>query len=94
MPLHVSVQNIQRMHPKGMESSTDFYYAKIGNQLLKSIQRTGAVKVFGNEVLEIMAIKVVLYFEDIICDGGIWRSFVNKHCELYGKTGSVAIVRG
>lgn len=86
MPLHVSVQNIQRMHPKGMESSTDFYYAKIGNQLLKSIQRTGAVKVFGNEVLEIMAIKVVLYFEDIICDGGIWRSFVNKHRELYGKT--------
>lgn len=33
-----------------------------------------------------MAIKVVLYFEDIICDGGIWRSFVNKHRELYGKT--------
>ncbi|MBQ8714899.1 MAG: DUF3843 family protein [Prevotella sp.] len=86
MPLHVSVQDIQRMHPTGMESTTDIYYAKLGNQLLKSIQRTEAKREFDSNLLEIMAIKTALYFEDVICDSGVWRSFVNKHKALYGKS--------
>ena len=86
MPLHVSVQDIQRMHPIGMESTTDLYYAKLGNQLLKSIQRTEAKREFDSNLLEIMAIKTALYFEDVICDSGVWRSFVNKHKALYGKS--------
>lgn len=86
MPLHVSVQDIQRMHPAPVTSATDSYYAKLANKLLKSIQREPFAKKISGRVLEMMAIKTALYFEDVICDGGIWRSFVTKHKALYGKS--------
>mgnify|MGYP002523188825 CR=1 FL=1 len=54
--------------------------------MLKSIQSVKARQVFNSNLLEIMAIKIALYFEDVICDGGMWRSFVTKHKELYGKS--------
>ena len=37
------------------------------------------------ETVELIAKKVALYFEDVICDCGLWRSFVEKHRELYGR---------
>ena len=69
----------------GMRCATDFYYAKVGNLLLRRLLRNPAKQELSEEVIMKMALKVVLYFEDIICDSGIWRSFAEKHQALYGR---------
>lgn len=30
--------------------------------------------------------RVVMYFEDIVADAGMWRAFVRKNQELYGRS--------
>ena len=37
------------------------------------------------EKLKRMAIKLTLYFEDMVSEIGLWHSFVRKHQQLYGK---------
>ena len=85
MPLQITVQDIVMRHPMGMRCDTDFYYAKVGNRLLRQLSRYLAKQGLSEDVMMKMALKTVLYFEDVICDSGIWRSFVEKHQALYGK---------
>lgn len=85
MPLQITVQDIVMRHPMGMRCDTDFYYAKVGNRLLRQLSKNPAKQGLSEDVMMKMALKTVLYFEDVICDSGIWRSFVEKHQALYGK---------
>ena len=86
MPLQITAQDIVMRHPMGMRCDTDFYYAKVGNRLLRQLSKNPAKHGLSEEVMIKMALKTVLYFEDVICDSGIWRSFVEKHQALYGKS--------
>ena len=86
MPLQITVQDIVMRHPMGMRCDTDFYYAKVGNRLLRQLSKNPAKQGLSEDVMMKMALKTVLYFEDVICDSGIWRSFVEKHQALYDKT--------
>ena len=85
MAVKIVVRDIAHSHPDGMISSTDLYYANIGNLLLRKAFSVSSSKALRNSELRAIAVRIALYFEDIICDGGLWRSFVNKHQELYGK---------
>lgn len=85
MAVKIVVRDIAHSHPDGMISSTDLYYANVGNLLLRKASRVSSSKTLLNSELRAIAVRIALYFEDIICDGGLWRSFVNKHQELYGK---------
>ena len=86
MPLQITVQDITMRHPMGMRCATDFYYAKVGNMLLRQLSKNPAKQGLSEDVMIQMALKTALYFEDIICDSGIWHSFIEKHQKLYGKT--------
>lgn len=86
MPLQITAQDITMRHPMGMLCNTDYYYAKVGNQLLRKLSENPAKQGLSDEAMIKMALKITLYFEDIICDSGIWRSFVETHRALYGKT--------
>lgn len=77
--------DLKNSHPEGMASSTDMYYANVGNILLRRASSVAAARSLRGSELREIVLKVVLYFEDVICDGGLWRSFVVKHRELYGK---------
>ena len=79
----IVAENIRSGHPRGMVCTTDFYYAKVGNMLLKAAEGS-SVQLTNNELYR-AALKVTLYFEDVICDSGVWRGFVNKHQALYNK---------
>ena len=70
----------------GMPCTTDYYYAKVGNLLLRRLLKCPEKEGLSEDVLIKMALKTALYFEDIICDCGLWRSFVEKYRTLYGKT--------
>lgn len=85
MPLKITIQNIRMHHPKGVVSPTDFYYMNLANRLLTAISRSGYTTDITQEARLRVALCVTLYFEDIICDAGIWRSFVAKNQQLYGR---------
>jgi len=85
MQLLITAQDIKTAHPIALNCLTDLDYAKVGNKLLRRIRKMHLPKEITGEMMKKMALKVTLYFEDIICDCGIWRSFVEKHHELYGQ---------
>ena len=85
MPLQITARDIKNAHPMRLQSQTDLYYAKVGNRLLQRLLRLPAREKMDGETVELIAKKVALYFEDVICDCGLWRSFVEKHRELYGR---------
>ncbi len=86
MPLQITIQDIIMCHPIGIRCATDFYYAKVGNLLLRRLLKNPVKQGLDEDVMIKMALNTALYFEDIICDSGLWRSFVEKHRALYGKT--------
>ncbi|MDE6338642.1 MAG: DUF3843 family protein, partial [Muribaculaceae bacterium] len=63
---------------------TDQYYLAVANKLLDIFNKS----VLGNDVPENvgkrMCLGLIGYFQDIIADAGIWRSFINANRKLYG----------
>lgn len=75
---------IENCHPKGMRSATDMEYSKIATEILKRISRLDVADIPASG-LKLIALNVALYFEDVISDVGIWRSFTDKIKEVYGR---------
>lgn len=66
--------------------STDHYYLDIANSLLDA---AGSQEEAGihDPVLKRCALAVIGYYQDIVSDAGVWRSFVDMHRRLYdGRT--------
>ncbi len=77
--------DIRQKHPRAVLSSTNRDYADIANSLYDILEATDLGDGLLEDELKSMAIKVTLYFEDIVSEIGLWASFVAKHKELYGK---------
>lgn len=85
MPLQITIQDIRARHPKGVNSPTDFYYMNLANRLLAITNKSLIASELTQEMKQRIALSVALYFEDVISDTGIWRSFVEKNQQLYGR---------
>ena len=79
------MQDIRARHPKGLNSPTDFYYMNLANRLLTITGQSLMSTELTQEMRQRIALCVTLYFEDVICDCGIWRSFIAKNHEFYGR---------
>ena len=86
MSLQITAKDMMMMHPKGMQCATDFYYAKVWNLLLHRLLKNPKKEGLDEEIMIKLVLKTTLYFEDIICDSGLWHSFIEKYQALYGKT--------
>lgn len=76
-------QNLSNAHPKGIASDTDMDYVNFANGIVSRISSI-ANDITNDDVFHI-AMKCTLYYEDVIADAGIWRSFVETMRERYGK---------
>lgn len=72
-----------RLH--AMNYPTDAYYVKLANKLLEYIRFSSLGKDLDEYEQARLAQTIALYFEDVISDLGLWKAFVGKHKELYGK---------
>ena len=72
----IVAKDISQSHPNKKEYQTDAQYAKLANQLLDDF---GHLRLdFGEQTAPIMrytAVMLANYMEDIVADGGQWRSF-------------------
>lgn len=81
----ITAAEIRDAHLVGVPSATDFYYSKLGNQMLKIMESMEAGKVLTPELRHDIAMTLTLYYEDVMADGGVWHSFTNMNQKLYGK---------
>jgi hypothetical protein len=80
----ITYNEIAAGHPRGMKCSSDSYYATVGNKILHRYEKL-RLREFSPLELKECAINITQYFEDVVSDFGLWRSFTNWHKENYGK---------
>lgn len=67
------------------ETEQDAFYLDVANKLLHSLKGTEVEKVCGQHHCKQLALTMTGYFQDVVADAGIWRSFCTLCNELYGK---------
>lgn len=67
-------------------TSTDSYYFDLCNNLIEIAEQKHLFPSYPKKVVERCALCLIGYYQDTICDAGVWRSFITAHRELYNKT--------
>lgn len=65
---------------------TDIYYYELCNHLAKVAKDSGLFPSYPEQVVDRTALALIGYYQDVICDGGVWRSFIDECRRLYGYT--------
>ncbi len=72
-------------HPFKFRSSTDFAYVRVANNVLGLVRSSDWGRDMNKEQQVSLALDLTLYFEDVVSYLGLWKAFISKHYELYGK---------
>ena len=68
------------------ETDTDRYYLELCNRLADISREKGLFASYPEKVVERAALALTGYYQDVICDAGIWRSFITECRRIYGFT--------
>ncbi len=83
----ITMQQFLLRQPAAPEvTETDQYYLDLANRLVSIAQEKRLFKGFPEKVVERAAMAMIGYYQDVICDSGVWRSFVTECRNLYGRT--------
>lgn len=86
LPYTFTVSSIRNLHPKTLPSSpTDQDYALLANRLERALLTEDLEELAEPDAMKAIISRIIMYYEDIIADAGIWRAFVAKNRELYGR---------
>ena len=81
----ITFRDIRKGHPFGVSLPTDADYVRIAKAVFDMLRYVSFCAERSDEEKKRMAIKLTLYFEDMVSEIGLWHSFVRKHQQLYGK---------
>lgn len=79
-------QFILRQPSAPRETSTDRYYCGLANRLMEVAREKRLFPSYPDKVVERAALCLTGYYQDVICDAGIWRTFITMNRRLYGRT--------
>ena len=81
----ITMNDWLKYHPYTKISQVDYYYLKLCNKLLKAnINEPLVREIKWSEYKDLTCI-LVCWFEDVISETNIWRSFTAEHKRLYGN---------
>lgn len=84
--MRITEHDFMLMQPnKGHRSSTDQYYHQLACRLAGLWESDGCFLSLPERARRAVVLAVVGYFQDIVADAGLWRSFTMMHNHLYGK---------
>lgn len=66
------------------ENATDRIYLGICNKLLRIWEESGLLSEAPEELKHAVIIGLIGYYQDVMCDTGLWRSFTDECKRLYG----------
>lgn len=64
--------------------ANDIFYLGVANELLEIYEKSDLGKVIPDSIGKRLCLGMTGYFQDIVADAGIWRSFVDANRRLYG----------
>ena len=67
-------------------TETDGYYYDLANRLVELAREKGLFPSYPEKVMERATLALIGYYQDVICDAGVWRSFINECRRLYDYT--------
>lgn len=76
-------QIAQPSFPKEMPS--DIFYFNLANHILDKLLESKLLSQWNETLIKRTVIGITGYYQDIISDAGIWRSFINANRRLYGR---------
>lgn len=68
------------------ETATDKFYFDLCIHLVEIAREQKLFPSYPEKVMERAALALIGYYQDVVCDGGIWRSFIEECRRLYGFT--------
>ena len=68
------------------ETETDRFYFDLCNRLVQVARDNGLFSSYPEKVVERSALALIGYYQDVISDAGIWRSFITECRRLYDFT--------
>lgn len=68
------------------ETETDKYYFGLCNHLAEVAKNKKLFPSYPEKVIERAALALTGYYQDVIADAGVWRSFITECRRLYGYT--------
>lgn len=74
-----------RQPDMGKESKSSSYYYRLANTLMRETARLSLLKDWPEQVVVRSVLGVVGYFQDVVADCGVWRSFVEMNKRLYSR---------
>lgn len=80
-----NINDFRVFHPEIVEFKTDVYYLNVANVLYEIVSKSLSGRDMEYELKETIAMRVAHYFEDVVCDLGIWRAFTETHLRRYGR---------
>ena len=77
-------QFILRQPAAPEETSTDSYYLSLANKLVEKAEKDSLFPSYPVKVVERAAMAVIGYYQDVISDAGVWRTFITECRRRYG----------
>lgn len=73
------------LHPYAQSTSVDAYYTNISNRIYEIFEATGLINSFEEKEAKQTSLRLAAYFEDVISQTNIWRTFIRSYKEDYGR---------
>lgn len=70
-----------QIHPYRSQQPSDAYFVELANRL----REAGTLTVLPEPFHKRLCLYVAAYLEDVVSELGLWKSFIRKHKQLYGK---------
>lgn len=86
MKEYISEEQFMMRQPSYPEkSTTDEYYHHLCNLMMGAWKKHNLLPEWPEAVVVRAVLGLVGYFQDIIADSGLWRTFIEEHRRMYGK---------
>lgn len=73
-----------QLHPYKQSTPIDSYYTGIANRIYEIMEKTELVNSFEGDEAKQICIRMAAYFEDVISELGIWRTFITTYKKMFG----------
>ncbi|MGN0214689.1 MAG: DUF3843 family protein [Muribaculaceae bacterium] len=84
--MNITVKDYMKMQPNYPKvADSDKFYLQMAMQLDSAMEQAKPQLPLTNAIKRDIALAVTGYYQDIVADCGIWRSFITIHKEFYGK---------
>lgn len=84
--MEITLDDIRKWQPESeIENSTDEYYLMLAQYVDKMWKSMGVFPEIGEDIRKGVVMAMVSYYQDVVADFGIWRSFVQFCRKEYGK---------